>query len=529
MRYVEVKKGATRLAYESYTYDGMNRITAVTYGAGSPDSFTYYLDGELNTATLGNLSHNLTYNLDKAGNRTSVVDNNVTSSYGRNSTNQYTSITGSSITNGSEHEISAFNGVAYAYVNDERLASATSGSTAYTMTYDALGRCVKRTLTGGPTTYYVYDGDKPVLEYDGSGASVGTNVYGKGIDEILKRVAIGSDSNWYTYYPQQNHEGSVIELTDTSGNVIERYRYDAFGAPTFYTGTWGPRSNTIYDNRFLFTGREYPATYRSTYITPAFNFYEYRARAYNPTLGRFMSEDPKGFDAGDYNLFRYCHNDPIDFTDPMGLDDRAPTYSPRQTSEEYARMMGEVHLAAQWSTYGAISVGKAGYEYSSAWSGLQGKNLTMGQIGADKQIPISVGKPDKNGLVTYSRDLYTKSVEAARNAHEASMQDGMERHLSGFYNKDGTVSISSANVGIGTPWTGPQIGRGPDPGPGQSLGSSIHSHTNNRLMGGDDFFKSNANHIPGFVGLRDGRVQIYIPLFKARPSGVQQGNVFFEY
>jgi hypothetical protein len=34
-----------------------------------------------------------------------------------------------------------------------------------------------------------------------------------------------------------------------------------------------------------------------------------------------MSEDPKLFDAGDYNLFRYCHNDPIDMTDPMGLDE----------------------------------------------------------------------------------------------------------------------------------------------------------------------------------------------------------------
>ena len=34
-----------------------------------------------------------------------------------------------------------------------------------------------------------------------------------------------------------------------------------------------------------------------------------------------MSEDRKGFDAGDYNLFRYCHNDPIDFTDPMGLQE----------------------------------------------------------------------------------------------------------------------------------------------------------------------------------------------------------------
>jgi len=33
-----------------------------------------------------------------------------------------------------------------------------------------------------------------------------------------------------------------------------------------------------------------------------------------------MSEDPKLFDAGDYNLFRYCHNDPLDFTDPMGLE-----------------------------------------------------------------------------------------------------------------------------------------------------------------------------------------------------------------
>ncbi len=68
-----------------------------------------------------------------------------------------------------------------------------------------------------------------------------------------------------------------------------------------------------------------------------FGFYEYRARAYHPGLGRFMSEDPKLFvrraglgkapddwsfgtypAEGEYNLFRYCGNDPIDFTDPMG-------------------------------------------------------------------------------------------------------------------------------------------------------------------------------------------------------------------
>jgi RHS repeat-associated protein len=116
----------------------------------------------------------------------------------------------------------------------------------------------------------------------------------------------------------------VTHLLNTSGNVIESYKYDAFGAPAIYDANGTELSSSAYSNRFLFAGREY---------ANAFGFYEYRARAYNPTLGRFMSEDPRLFDAGDYNLFRYCHNDPIDFTDPMGLDG-APTYSPRQTSQE---------------------------------------------------------------------------------------------------------------------------------------------------------------------------------------------------
>jgi len=367
----DAKKGTTTLAHEGYTYDSMNRITLVAYPNPEPsDSFQYYLDGELKIATLSNLGHNITYNLDNKGNRTSVVDNNVTSSYSPNTIDQYTTGAGLGVTNGPEHEIKTYGGVTYTYINDERLKSAAAGTT-YSMVYDALGRCMKRSITSGqenprptvtprptstphgspspsptpspmpsdPTTYYIYDGEKPILEYDANtGASVGVNVYGKGVDEILERVAIGSDSNWYTYYPQQNHEGSVTLLTDTGGGVLERYRYDAFGAPTIYTGTWGTRASTIYDNRFLFTGREYAATYRST-TNAAFNFYEYRARAYNPKLGRFMSEDPKLFvhrinygaapsdwsfsthpDEAEFNLFRYCGNDPIDFTDPMGLD-----------------------------------------------------------------------------------------------------------------------------------------------------------------------------------------------------------------
>jgi len=58
-----------------------------------------------------------------------------------------------------------------------------------------------------------------------------------------------------------------------------------------------------------------------------------------------MSEDPKLFDAGDYNLFRYCHNDPIDLTDPTGLDMAGP--APTSTIEReayYNRAMAR----AQW-------------------------------------------------------------------------------------------------------------------------------------------------------------------------------------
>lgn len=61
----------------------------------------------------------------------------------------------------------------------------------------------------------------------------------------------------------------------------------------------------------LFTGREWIASLK---------LYDYRARMYNPELGRFMQPDPKHFAAGDYNLYRYCHNDPVNHSDPLGLE-----------------------------------------------------------------------------------------------------------------------------------------------------------------------------------------------------------------
>jgi RHS repeat-associated protein len=41
---------------------------------------------------------------------------------------------------------------------------------------------------------------------------------------------------------------------------------------------------------------------------------------FDPSIGRWMSDDPDGFDAGDTNLYRYVNNSPTNYTDPTGLE-----------------------------------------------------------------------------------------------------------------------------------------------------------------------------------------------------------------
>src|SRR5438477_12657189 len=96
--------------------------------------------------------------------------------------------------------------------------------------------------------------------------------------------------------------------------MMEEYDYDAFGKPHFYSASSGWAWDLGYSefgNRFLFTGREWLSDLK---------LYDYRARLYHPKLGRFLQPDPKEFGAGDYNLYRYCHNDPVNKNDPTGLE-----------------------------------------------------------------------------------------------------------------------------------------------------------------------------------------------------------------
>ena len=145
----------------------------------------------------------------------------------------------------------------------------------------------------------VYDGANPYMDFDGEGQLQARYLYGPGIDELFARIGTGEDPEWFL----TDRLGSVRQIVDASGTVLDDIGYDSFGGILSET-------NPVEGDRFKFTGREY---------CQELGLYYYRARWYDPAVGRFISQDPIGFQAGDPNLYRYVGNAPGDGTDPNGL------------------------------------------------------------------------------------------------------------------------------------------------------------------------------------------------------------------
>jgi RHS repeat-associated protein len=179
----------------------------------------------------------------------------------------------------------------YTWDSRNRLTAIAGAATA-SFAYDAFGRRSSTTVSGS-TTRFLFDGQNVGQEL--TGASVKATILGGfGLDEIFRRTDAAGPRTFLT-----DALGSALALADDAGVARTQYFYDPYGATT--------ASGDASSNPFQYTGRENDGT----------GLYYYRARYYSPVFGRFISEDPIGFEGGQ-NPYAYVQGDPISYTDPEG-------------------------------------------------------------------------------------------------------------------------------------------------------------------------------------------------------------------
>ena len=261
----------------NYTYDTIYELTQATQGANTTESYTY----------------------DPVGNRLSSLS---VASYTNNSSNELTANSNASYTyDNNGNTLTDAAGKSYTWDFENRLRQVTmpnSGGTA-TFKYDPFGDRIQKIYTQGPnttTTNYLYDEGEVIETVDQNGNEVARFVHGQRIDEPLAE----STTSGLDYY-EQDALGSVTSQTNSLGNIIQTYTYDSFGNTTNSSGTSA--------NPFRFTAREFDVET---------NLYYYRARSFDPSAGRFTSEDPVGFSGG-INFYVYAWDSPTNLTDPTGL------------------------------------------------------------------------------------------------------------------------------------------------------------------------------------------------------------------
>ena len=152
----------------------------------------------------------------------------------------------------------------------------------------------------GVSTRFVYDNEDIVAEVDATGVPRALYTHGPGIDEPL---AIGRPTGTFLFHA--DGLGSITSLTDLSGNPVRSYTYDSFGRIVAQSGTL--------TNPYTYTGRE---------LDPESGLLYYRARYYDPTIGRFLQEDAIGGLVElpqTLNKYPYVLNDPHNALDPLGL------------------------------------------------------------------------------------------------------------------------------------------------------------------------------------------------------------------
>lgn len=287
-------------AVTTYGYDSLDRVTSVVEKTSS-----------------GGASASWTYAYDKAGNRTSQVRagatgvGNGTTTYGYNEAHQLTSTNGSTSNLAYDADGNEIKAAGWDWVNVPRRDSVTTA-------HGDITSMTTRPEDGSTNALsYSYGGANPGQDARLMSAHGNTHTYspiglqrttGAGGDSTDYTLAPSGDAVAYTRasgtgYYLRDRLGSVIAITDDTGQLVTTYRYDPYGnirtAP-------GQNIDLAWNNRLLYAGG---------LLDTSTGLYRYGVRWYDPNTGRFTTPDPT---TQETNPYLYAAGNPIEHTDPTG-------------------------------------------------------------------------------------------------------------------------------------------------------------------------------------------------------------------
>ncbi|WP_027092750.1 RHS repeat domain-containing protein [Cohnella thermotolerans] len=269
-------KGTTTLSKYTYTYDNngnvISLVEAVTGQTAKTSSYTYDKLNRLKGITRSDGSK-ASYTYDLQGNRQTLYDS-ATTAFDLNATS-------------------------YVYDLFNTLTSATKGSTTAAFEYTPDGMRYKKTIGSVVTQYRFNQNGEVIAEVNGSNATTANYVRG---DRLLVKKDVSTGKDYYYLY---NGHGDVVQMVDTSGNVVNSYSYDEWGNLT--------RQTEQVPNIFKYAGEVYDSETGLYYL---------RARYYDPSIGRFINEDTYEGQIDNplsLNLYTYVENNPLIYSDPSGM------------------------------------------------------------------------------------------------------------------------------------------------------------------------------------------------------------------
>ena len=279
---------------KTYVYDEAGELTRVNDPANGTIVYAYDAGGNITSKT------SYAYTTGTPGTVLSTV------SYGYDATwkDKLTTYNGSGITyDAIGNPLSYYNGYTFSWSMGRELSGVTGDGKIISYKYDENGYRTQKTVNGTTTDYILKDGrvdfqtdgtDSFYFRYDGNDNPV------------------GFEWNGTDYYYVRNLQGDILSILDSTGAAVVEYTYDAWGKILTTTGTL---ATTL--------GAMNPLLYRGYYYDTETGFYSLQSRYYDPEIGRFINADvPEMMLLSDNilgtNLFAYCNNNPINYSDPSG-------------------------------------------------------------------------------------------------------------------------------------------------------------------------------------------------------------------